>query len=277
MTLTQTIEQHLSSHQWPDALRDANFLAEDLAILARENGVPTDESQAVKAANALLEGQPLAYASGLGHFYGLTMRVSPAVLIPRPETEELVEWAFSENKHLAAPKVLDMCTGSGCIALAYKHLHPHASVVATDISEDALGIARLNAKRLSLNVSFFPHDCLSPTPPALVIVPDIIISNPPYIPTSERNKMGESTLSYEPALALFTEGEDGMEFYEALARWGTYYANLNGNTTVYVELNQFRAAATATVFETQGAAAVQIRKDMAGADRMLRAVFEKKI
>lgn len=275
MTLTQTIEQYLSRHHWPDALRDATFLAEDLTLLAREKGAPVDEAQAIKSANALLEGQPLAYASGLAHFYGLTMRVSPAVLIPRPETEELVEWAFSENKHLPAPTVLDMCTGSGCIALAYKHLHPQATVMATDISEDALGIARLNAKRLSLDVSFFRHDCLSPIPPTLDIVPDIIISNPPYIPTSERNKMGESTLRYEPALALFTEGEDGMEFYEALARWGTYYANLNGNTTVYVELNEFRAAATAKVFEDNGGREIFIRKDMADADRMLKAIFKK--
>ena len=275
MTLTQTIEQHLSLHHWPDALRDATFLAEDLTLLAHENGALVDDAQAIKAANALLEGQPLAYASGLAHFYGLTMRVSPAVLIPRPETEELVEWVFSENKHLTAPKVLDMCTGSGCIALAYKYLHPQATVMASDISEDALGIARLNARRLSMDVSFIPHDCLSPTPPALGLIPDIIISNPPYIPTSERNKMGESTLRYEPALALFTEGEDGMEFYEALARWGQHYANQSGNTTVYAEINEFRAAATVKVFEDNRGREILIRKDMAGADRMLKAIFKK--
>jgi len=170
-------------------------------------------------ADRLIEGEPLQHVLGEAWFDGLRISVSPSVLIPRPETEELVE-ALSNRLKSEAPQplhIVDWCTGSGCIALALKRRFPEAAVSAWDLSSDALEVARANALQNHLSVDFDVRDVLSATPEDFGA--DAVVSNPPYIPHSEAPGMHPRVTRHEPAMALFVPSDDPLCFYRALQRW----------------------------------------------------------
>ncbi len=270
--------EHLAQRYSPrEAQNIAKIIFEDaLGIKHPKHVEPLDEQQAQRI-NAIAErmasGEPMQYVLGMADFYGLKFKVSPAVLIPRQETEELVELV---SKHCAQDfvrqwQVLDIGTGSGCIAISLKHMLPEISVTATDISLEALAIARENAQMNEAEVTFLQHDILTEAFPRPGAKFDVIISNPPYIPTSERAVMPEHVLAHEPALALFTLDDEGQEFYKAIAAFGQKH--LKGSGMMALELNEFRAEATAEIFRSAGFGRVDILEDLAGAKRMLYVKF----
>lgn len=163
----------------------------------------------------LITGMPLQYALSRAWFMDFTLKVSPDVLIPRPETEELVEKIIQQNT-LTAPRILDIGTGSGCIALALKKSIPGAQVYACDISANALQLAEENARAYNLDITFFQHDILNASLQNLESF-DIIVSNPPYIHPDEKTDMQQHVVLHEPHLALFTPSHDWLIFYRAIA------------------------------------------------------------
>jgi release factor glutamine methyltransferase len=164
------------------------------------------------ALKRMMQGEPLQYVLGSGWFMGMKLRTTPAALIPRPETEELVRLVLEKNT-LTAPAILDVGTGSGCIAIALKKHLPEASLTAVDISEEALLLAENNAKSLEVNIQFKTVDILKNNNLGEF---DIIVSNPPYIPMSEAAGMANHVTAHEPHLALFTENDDPLVFYRRL-------------------------------------------------------------
>lgn len=169
----------------------------------------------------LAEGLPIQYLLGETEFYGLTMKVTSAVLIPRPETEELVQRAKDIFRDHPAPMIWDVGTGSGCVAVALAKALPHAKLFATDISMEALQVARENADVQGVNVAFAHHDMReADNLPFADIRFDAIVSNPPYIPDSLRNAMHLNVRDHEPATALFVPDHDPLLFYRALAKIG---------------------------------------------------------
>jgi release factor glutamine methyltransferase len=164
------------------------------------------------ALKRMMQGEPLQYVLGSGWFMGMKLRTTPAALIPRPETEELVRLVLEKNT-LTAPAILDVGTGSGCIAIALKKHLPEASLTAVDISEEALLLAENNANSLEVNIQFKTVDILKNNNLGEF---DIVVSNPPYIPMSEAAGMANHVTAHEPHLALFTENDDPLVFYRRL-------------------------------------------------------------
>lgn len=215
----------------------------------------------------LLQGEPVQYVVGQADFYGRSFRVGPAVLIPRPETEELVEWAVELLRHPPLSRVLDIGTGSGCIPITLKLELPHIRVSGTDISPDALELARLNARRYDVGVDFILHDILQPDPQLPDAVYDLIISNPPYIPRAERELMPEHVLRYEPHLALFVEDADPLLFYQQITRAAASHLAPGG--ALLFECNEYNARRVSHLLAAQGFQEVTLRQDLQGKDRMV--------
>lgn len=213
----------------------------------------------------LKSGMPVQYVLGETSFCNLTIAVGPEVLIPRPETEELVDWAV----HIlpTGAKVLDIGTGSGCIAIALKYLRPDGDVSACDISTKALTVAAENAKRNAVDVCFFQHDILTKTLPVSPL--DLIISNPPYIPASEAGEMEAQVTNFEPGLALFVPDEDPLLFYQTIARQSLHVLSESGQ--LLVEVHRSYARECVKMLEREGFTDIELRKDIFGNDRMIRA------
>ncbi len=212
--------------------------------------------------------EPVQYVLGVGDFYGRTFKVAPGVLIPRPETEELVHWTLQELKSVSIPKLLDIGTGSGCIALTLAAERSDAQVTAFDISEDALTIARENAQRLTVNVEFIQGNALQPDELPVRLF-DGILSNPPYVKASESQEMSAHVLEHEPHLALFVEDDDPLIFYRAIAQYA--FSHLKNRGFCAVEINQALGAETVEEFKKAGFATVELRQDLSGRDRMIMA------
>ena len=219
--------------------------------------------------NRLKAGEPVQYVTGIADFYGLQLKVTPAVLIPRPETEELVEWILEENVAGTQVQCLDIGTGSGCIPLALKHKRPSWACTGVDVSTDALGVARANAEKLSLEVDFQEMDAMQPATHNLQPATcNLLISNPPYIPPSERAVMSPSTLAHEPELALFVPEEDPLLFYRRIAKLGTELLAKGGH--IYLETNEFNNEDVVGLLKSSGYTEVERRKDLQGKWRMVR-------
>lgn len=214
----------------------------------------------------LRQGRPIQYVLGEAHFYGLRLEVNEAVLIPRPETEELVHWILEEEA-ATHRSVLDVGTGSGCIPLALKKKRPAWDLWAADVSREALTVARGNAERLELEVHFLRFDLLDAGQWDPIPALDILVSNPPYIPPSERHLMPPQVLQFEPESALFTTEEDPLQFYKALARLGQQKLEAEGR--IYLECNEFRVDHVADILRTHGYRKIRMQADMQGKERML--------
>lgn len=210
--------------------------------------------------------EPLQYIVGHALFHGHKFKVTPAVLIPRPETEQLVDLIVDEN--LASDlRVLDMGTGSGCIAISLARALKFPQVDALDVSRDALAVARENAEALKVRVRFFESDMLAPQPPARY---DIIVSNPPYICWSEREAMDRNVKDYEPGQALFVPDDDPLLFYKAIAPYAAQSLELGGR--LYLEINQRFGGEMKRLLEDNGFDEVRIIDDSYGKPRFAEGV-----
>lgn len=215
--------------------------------------------------------EPLQYILGYEDFRGLRLQVTPAVLIPRPETEEVVGEVLHRLRGRERPRVLDVGTGSGCIALAIKHERPDANVQACDVSVDALAVAQHNATRHDLAVRFFQADMQDAALPEQVTgALDLLVSNPPYIPDVESDAVSADVRDHEPARALFT-GDDPLRFYRALARHAPALLSEGGD--LVVETHAHHAESVADLLRAAGGAAVTVSTDLAGRPRIACARF----
>ena len=223
----------------------------------------------------LLQGEPVQYVTGIAEFGGRHFHVEPGVLIPRPETYELCEIvrskkqeARSKRQEVRNPKILDIGTGSGCIACTLAAEIPNSEVTAWDISEKALHIAEENAKRTGVHMSFEQRDILLP-PSSFLLPPssrwDTIVSNPPYICNKERVNMERNVLEYEPSLALFVPDEDPLLFYRAISRFAKTALKDGGN--LYFEINPLYAEPLKQLMEEEGFADIMLYHDSFGKQR----------
>lgn len=224
------------------------------------------------AMGRLLDGEPVQYVLGYADFCGFRFRVTPDVLIPRQETEQLVRAAVAEAARLwrdAAPlRVLDLCTGSGCIAWSVALLVPGTEVVAVDVSEAALGVARSQGFAASPAPLFLQADILDTEQDFDHGMFDIILSNPPYIMESERALMHRNVLEHEPELALFVPDADPLVFYRAVARWSQRFLSPGG--CAFVEINERLGGETEEVFRSAGFPETSVVKDIFERNRFVR-------
>jgi len=216
----------------------------------------------------LLKGKPLQYVTGIAWFLGQPYTVNENVLIPRPETEELVQWITEDHKDKKV-SILDIGTGSGCIPVALSRSLPQAEISACDISNAALKVASKNAHALGAKVSFYELDILDRQNWVGLPRFDIIVSNPPYIPLSEKEQLAPNVRDYEPATALFVPNDDVLIFYKAIAEFGK--AHLTEGGSIYCELHRDLFLRTESVFNEAGYRNVLLKKDMHGNWRMLKA------
>ena len=207
----------------------------------------------------LIAGVPLQYVLGETTFFDLQILVDSSVLIPRPETEELVALILKNNRSPAPKNVLDLCTGSGCIALALKKNLPNAQVFAIDVCENALKIAKKNADRLGLDVQFSQADLLHDALPQLPNF-DVMVSNPPYVLHSERAQMHVNVLNFEPHLALFVPDDDALIFYEKIAQIALEKLNPNGK--LFFEINPLKATNTIELLQKMGFKNIEPTNDL---------------
>lgn len=232
--------------------------------------IPELESKVME----LSEGRPVQYVIGHSEFCGLDIEVKEGVLIPRPETEELVAWAIEKVADIKQPRILDVCTGSGCIALALADRLRGASVTAVDISDDALAIARRNEERLQLGVEFIKDDALAHLPGLADRKFDVIVSNPPYIPISERESMHINVVNFEPSIALFVADNDPLIFYREIAL--TSKQMLSENGYLLFEIHQLLAQQTVKMLQELGYDAVELRNDCFDKPRMICSQLSRK-
>ena len=223
--------------------------------------------QIEKYTEQLICGKPIQYILGKAWFMGQNFIVNENVLIPRPETEELVEWIISyaniKNKTLS---ILDIGTGSGCISITLKMALPHCEVSALDISKEALKVAQLNANNLNVSVQWMEQNILDTV--ALENAYDIIVSNPPYIPIGEKESMQKQVVNFEPSLALFVPDEDPLIFYRTIAKIAKQSLSKNGQ--LFFEIHYDQGNAVLTLLNELNFHA-ELRQDGFGKDRMIRA------
>lgn len=228
------------------------------------------ESELIKIVDVVRElkcKKPLAYILGEWEFYGLNFKVNEFTLIPRPETEELVELILKENNENQT--ILDIGTGTGCIPIALKVTNKLFEISACDISLDALTIAKLNAKNNKVDVNFFECDILAERDKITNDKYDLIVSNPPYITSKEKSLMDANVLDYEPHLALFVEDNSPLLFYDAISDFAKN--NLNSGGKLYFEINEHYGNETAELLIHKGFHNVNIIKDINGKNRIIKA------
>ena len=244
----------------------------DLALNHELSFVSTDFVVWDLILNQLKKEIPIQYLLGKTHFYGLEFEVNENVLIPRPETEELVEWIINENSKTDKSKkikILDIGTGSGCIAISLAKNIPNAEVYAIDVSKKAIETAKRNAIRNNVEVTFILQDILKTD--ELKCNFDIIVSNPPYVRNLEKEEIKKNVLDYEPHLALFVEDNDALIFYRKIAELAK--KNLSENGQLYFEINQYLGKEMTNLLEKLDFKKIELRKDIYNNDRMTKGVI----
>lgn len=238
-----------------------------LSFYTKEPLEPDSERERLleDALRRLAGGEPLQYVCGNTPFCGLSFRLDGRVLIPRPETGELVEWVLQNRQETG--NLLDIGTGSGCIAVTLAHRLPGWSVEGWDISPDALRLAALNNELNGTDVTFRGVDIL--TNPQSDIKFDVIVSNPPYVTESEKLDMEKRVLDFEPDLALFVPDDDPLLFYRAISRFAS--ANLTAGGSLFFEINPLFAHELVLMLESGGYHNIELRKDLYGKERMIKA------
>ncbi|MCF2582421.1 peptide chain release factor N(5)-glutamine methyltransferase [Bacteroides caecigallinarum] len=211
--------------------------------------------------------EPLQYIIGETWFCGYRFKVTPAVLIPRPETAELMDWIVTDNKRDGA-HVLDVGTGSGCIPVSLALMMDSPVVSAWDISEEALAVASENARINNADVAFSRVDVLGTDIPDIKV--DVLVSNPPYITESEKKDMERNVLEWEPDLALFVPDDNPLRFYRRIAELGLDILNDGG--LIYFEINRAYGSETVDMLVLMGYKDIELRKDLSGNDRMIKAL-----
>ena len=272
-TYLDTLKQLYDSSE---AANIAHWVFESMAGISRSDlirnpDLPIPENQLLvlqNALTALCNHEPVQYVTGESWFYKLKFKVNKAVLIPRPETEELVSAALKILDDNPGAIVLDIGTGSGCIPISLKKNSPSLQLTAMDISPEALKVAEVNADLNETPVHFIQHDFLDEESWKIFGHFDLIISNPPHIPWSEKEKMDKNVTAFEPAQALFVPDDQPVIFYEKIARFGKNHLKPKG--TVLTEIHENYAAAVGMVFSNNGYE-YSIMKDMYGKERMMMA------
>ena len=238
---------------------------------------------AIEKWNAILaqlqQEKPIQYITREAWFYGLRFEVNENTLIPRPETEELVEWIIESQKSKVKSQkfeILDIGTGTGCIPISLKANLPHVNVSAIDVSEKALEVARRNAVSNKVEINFIQTNILEVEDLSQLQTPnfqlptsfDIIVSNPPYVRNLEKQEIKKNVLDYEPHLALFVEDTDALLFYRKIAQLAL--KNLSPKGLLFFEINQYLGKETVELLENLGFKNIELKKDMYGNDRMIR-------
>ena len=215
---------------------------------------------------------PVQYVLGKTNFFGLDFEVNPAVLIPRPETEELVDWIIESQKETAKDqnlRIIDIGTGSGCIAISLAKNIPNAQVTALDVSVDALATAQKNAQNNQVDVAFRNQNILETND--LQEKFDVIVSNPPYVRDLEKVEIKKNVLDYEPHLALFVENDNALIFYKKIAELAQ--KNLKPNGFLFFEINQYLGPEMIGLLQEMGFKNIVLKKDIYGNDRMIRSTY----
>lgn len=240
-------------------------------LIGKQQFTSSELEQLNKVFIKILNGEPYQYAVGFTYFDDLKINVDSSVLIPRPETEELVAWCseFIANENVV--NVLDWCTGSGCIALSLKNRHPETNVFAFDWYEKTLHKAIENSITLKLPVQFEKKDALQKH--ALNLKFDLIVSNPPYIPEEERKEMSNHVLKFEPGQALFVSNEDPLLFYRSIAEFAQLHLTQNGS--LFFEIHENLGNETKDALNSFGFEEIEIKKDLQGKNRMIKARFKR--
>lgn len=224
--------------------------------------------QLAESLHELLKHKPVQYVLGETQFYKLKLKVNEQVLIPRPETEELVQWVIESTRTKKPAAILDIGTGSGCIAIALQKNMSGTEVTAIDISKGALKVAKENAATQKTPVNFLQLDFLNDTTWKNISAFDIIVSNPPYIPVAEKNNLDKNVTEYEPHIALFVADDSALIFYEKIAAFGLSHLNPGGK--IFVETHELYSTATEELF-LKYYPVVEVRQDISGKERMLMA------
>lgn len=242
-----------------------NFSSADLLLKDKEAILFAQEVQLLKILERLKQSEPLQYVLGYAWFCGLKLKVNKHVLIPRPETEELVDWIVKENK-IQSAHILDVGTGSGCIALALADQMPSAKVFAMDVWRDAIEIAKQNTLLNRLEVQFILDDILIPKKNDFQF--DLMVSNPPYVLHSEKETIDKHVLEYEPHAALFVSDNDALVYYKAIVNYADL--NLKPGGKLYFEINPSKANEMVTLLEARNYRDNVIQKDLHGKERMIK-------
>lgn len=290
----QVKERLASIYEEGEAQSIANLVIDHITSLSKsERLLKKNEMLATAQAKQLqtdmerlLQHEPVQYVMNKAWFYGMELFVDKNVLIPRPETEELVAWIVDDVKasgkdvfvkddlkadETTVLKILDVGTGSGCIALALKKAMPKAEVWGCDVSEEALTVARRNGAALNIRVDFQGVDFLDAAQQKQLPTVDVVVSNPPYIPYHNKEQMSANVLAYEPHTALFVPDDNALIFYKALAQFGKHRLYKNGS--VYMEIHEDLANEVASLFDKEGYSNVEVKKDMQGKNRMVKALW----
>ena len=222
----------------------------------------------------LLNQEPFQYIIGNAHFYGLELKSDSRALIPRPETEELIEWIKESYRNTPIHSIADICTGSGCIALSLKSIYLNSSVLAVDISTEALSLAKENSLLTKLEIELQKFDATNESEylnnPTLVENSfDCWVSNPPYIPELEKKDMSENVLQFEPHLALFVPDNNALLFYKVISKMAKRFLKSNG--LLFFEIHENLSNEVAILLEELGFLEIEIRTDLQGKNRMVKA------
>ena len=252
------------------------------AMRKNERLTEEQESRLEEWKKRLLTQEPIQYILNEAWFYGLKFFVNRDVLIPRPETEELVDWMVKDLRKLYPDafqksnadadqtrrlKILDVGTGSGCIAIALKKTIPLAEVWGCDLSDKALNVARRNGSELDVRVDFQQLDFLDDAQQKQLPTVHVLVSNPPYVPLKDKEEMKPNVLEFEPHAALFVDNNDPLLFYKAIARFGHHRLQAHG--TIYLEIHELLGRDVVELFQQEGYE-IELKKDMQGKDRMVR-------
>ena len=229
-----------------------------------------NKAKFLEALHRLTQFEPIQYIIGSTEFYGLSLKVNNHTLIPRPETEALVHWILEDIKEMnlsSSYKILDIGTGSGCIAIALATKLQKVKVSAIDISERALKVAKLNAINNNVAIEFEQKNILNTE--SLSEEYNVIVSNPPYVRESEKRKMNANVLNHEPATALYVSDENPLVFYTKIAQIAS--THLKNNGSLYFEINEYLSKDVVNMLKSEGFSEVEIRKDLFGKERMIKA------
>ena len=231
-----------------------------------------EEEYLNSAMKELKKEKPLQYILGFSSFMDLKFEVNTSVLIPRPETEELVEWIVSDQELIRSKEILDIGTGSGCIAITLKHLRPRLHVSALDVSAKAIEVAENNGRNNSVKVQFHQADIL--TKKNWITSLDIIVSNPPYVLPSEKKQMKTNVIGYEPKLALFAPEDDPLLFYKKITEFAKQ--NLKSRGVLYFEINPIFVDELSLFLNENSFDSIEVRNDFLKRPRMVKALRSKK-
>ncbi|WP_121355333.1 peptide chain release factor N(5)-glutamine methyltransferase [Flavisolibacter nicotianae] len=267
-------------------LEDCTTQSRTFLLLNKNFALSAEQEEKLRnCLSRLQQYEPVQYVLNKAWFYDMELYVDNAVLIPRPETEELVEWIVRDvkNKGLAVfergpmqadatteLKILDVGTGSGCIALALKKVLPKAEVWGCDSSEEALNVARRNGASQNIRVDFQGTNFLDESQQKSLPTVDILVSNPPYIPLRDKETMRPNVLNFEPHTALFVPTDDALLFYKAIAQFAK--SRLAEDGSIYLEIHEDLSTEVVDLFYREGYRDVELRKDMQGKDRMVKVI-----